>query len=236
MGLGFMAALLQAGTSMPGMQLQSQSPTLSGWNVLQPHGKACWNVVPCSLSPTFPWQENIGSNLSSDSWNWAKISLGRSVCYCHVPHMALSACPLCPSLPLTLHQPLLSHQMWFRDIWTWSENALKCRKHMFRLGSGSRVQLFSWGCKYQHNKALSESDKLLILLRALKINFRIGRICNIVKKTLVKPSVLGLSLTTGTSPAPVFAGSAEPACPEVIISASLSRTNTTFLFSLQTNI
>lgn len=42
----------------------------------------------------------------------------------------------CPSLPLTLHQPLLSHQMWFRDIWTRSENALKCRKNTFNLGSG----------------------------------------------------------------------------------------------------
>lgn len=93
------------------------------------------------------------------------------------------------------------------------------------------MQLFSWGCKYQHSKALSESDKLLIFLRALKINLRMGRICSIAKKTPVKPSVLGFSLSAGTSPVLAFAVSAEPACPEVIISASYSRGKTTFLFS-----
>lgn len=51
-------------------------------------------------------------------------------------HGSLCSSP-CPSLSLTLHQPLLSHQMWFRDIWTWSENALKCRKDRFELGSGN---------------------------------------------------------------------------------------------------
>lgn len=46
----------------------------------------------------------------------------------------------------------------------------------------------------------------------------------------MKPSVLGFSLSAGTSPIPAFAVSAEPACPEVIISASHSRSSTTFLF------
>lgn len=47
----------------------------------------------------------------------------------------------------------------------------------------------------------------------------------------MKPSVLGFSLSAGTSPVLAFAVSAEPACPEVIISASYSRGKTTFLFS-----
>lgn len=49
------------------------------------------------------------------------------------------------------------------------------------------------------------------------------------KNPPLKPSVLGLSLSTGTSPVPAFAVSAEPACPEGIFSASYSRSNTTFL-------
>ena len=50
-------------------------------------------------------------------------------------HRSLCLSP-CPSLPPTLQQPLLSHQMRFRTISTWSENALgKCRKHTVKLGS-----------------------------------------------------------------------------------------------------
>lgn len=123
---------------MLGMLHRSQSPgsKSAGWDLSQPRGKASHSDAPCSHAHVSLERKHRFKHKFKLLKLGPRFPIGRSVCYCHTLYTALLVCPLVLPYPSPCTGEVLSHQMPFRAMSPWSENALgKCRKHTVKLGS-----------------------------------------------------------------------------------------------------
>lgn len=220
---------------------RSQSPgsKSAGWDLSQPRGKASHSDAPCSHAHVSLERKHRFKHKFKLLKLGPRFPIGRSVCYCHTLYTALLVCPLVLPYPSPCTGEVLSHQMPFRAMSPWSENALgKCRKHTVKLGSS----ISSAECDSFTSVRISAQQSTFWIRQANNTFFFFlfkelwKGIWELEKFAALKKQLLR-SLLSWVSPwalaqalSLAFAVSAEPVCSEVIISASYSRSSTTFLF------